>query len=337
MTAAASRQLGYLIIWRMADIAVPYADLEVLARQAGFDDRYVPRPPKAHHPWEKATNIKRQKLQPPADFANKVKARYGCEPIVYAETKIVSNDEAFGACRHLVRSVIVKAAGEKDKQLDMKSVAILKFDSDALTDPDKFIGLYHPDFDPLSATNGNINILLGRMRNEYERQLQMADGQDVRYKLRDYLTRELKARLLADGTYIVPATVAGAADKLEALQTFVLSLEKYRTTQNVLTCQIYQVTDDGSAFSRRNKAEIKAGVIDGFKRDLAGLLKEFAEPDGRGPEATARRIKEAGARFLELKQNLKLFQESLGDDLQALADYVQMCQGAMMKAQEEPV
>lgn len=335
MTAANNaRQLGYLIIYRMADIAAPYADLEQLAQAAGFDSRYIPRPPRPHDAWEKATNIKKQKLQPPADFAAKIRSQFGCDPLVYAETKIIANDEEFGVCRHLVRSVVVKAAGEKDRQLDMKSVAILKFDSDAVNSADKFIGLYHPDFDPLSATNGNIKVLINRMQDEYERQLVMADGQDVRGGLRKYLDN-LKAKCLADGTYFIPANVAGAADKLEALQTFVLSLEKYRTTQNPLTCQVYQVADDGSAFAARNKQEIRAGVIDSFKKELAGLLKEFTEPDGRGPQATAKRVKEAGARFLELKGDLKLFQESLGDELQALADYVQMCQGAMMKAQDE--
>ncbi|MCL4300741.1 MAG: hypothetical protein KJ077_33700 [Anaerolineae bacterium] len=335
MTTAAAKSLGYLIIYRMADIAAPYAALEALAQQTGFDAAYVPRPPRPHDAWEKATNLKKQKLQPPQDFVSKIKAQYGCEPLVWAETKIVSNDEQYGACRHLVRSVVVKAAGEKDKQLDMKSVAILKFDADALSLNDKFIGLYHPDFDPLSATNGNIKILINRMQDEYERQLVMADGQDVRNQLRRYLDGQLRAKCLADGTYFVRDNVPGAADKLEALQTFILSLGQYKTTDNVLTCQVYQVADDGSAFAARNRAEITAGVIDQFKKELAGLLREFSEPDGRGPQATEKRVKEAGARFLELKQDLKLFQESLGDELQALSDYVQMCQGAMLKAADQ--
>lgn len=336
MTAATNaKQLGYLIIWRMADIAAPYAALEALARQTGFDAGYVPRPPRAHDAWEKATNIKKQKLAPPADFASKIRAQFGCEPLVYAETKIIANDEAFGVCRHLVRSVVVKAAGEKDKQLDMKSVAILKFDSDAGTNADKFIGLYHPDFDPLSATNGNIKILINRMRDEYDRQLVMADGQDVRNQLRKYLDSQLRAKCLADGTYFVRDNVPGAADKLAALQTFILALGQYKTTDNVLTCQVYQVTDDGSAFAARNRAEITAGVADSFRRDLAGLLREFTEPDGRGTQATARRVKEAGAQFLELKQDLKLYQEALGEELQALSDMMTMCQGAMMKAQDQ--
>lgn len=332
-TAANAKSLGYLIIYRMADIAAPYAALDALAQQAGFDAAYIPRPPRPHDAWEKATNLKKQRLQPPQDFVSKIKAQYGCEPLVWAETKIVSNDEQYGACRHLVRSVVVKAAGEKDKQLDMKSVAILKFDADAVNPLDKFIGLYHPDFDPLSATNGNIKVLITRMHDEYERQLQMADGQDVRYKLREYLDKALRAKLLSDGTYFCGGNIPGAADKLEALQTFVLSLEKYRTTLNPLTCQIYRVDDDGSAFGQRNKAEITGGVISSFKKELAGLLKEFSEPDGRGPQATAKRVKAAAVRFLELKDDLKLYQESLGAEMEALDDLTYMVKSAMFKAQ----
>lgn len=332
MTAA---QLGYLIIYRMADIAAPYAALEALAQQTSFDPAYAPRPPRPRDAWEKATNLKKQRLQPPQDFAARIKAQYGCEPLVWAETKIVSNDDTYGACRHLVRSVVVKAAGEKDKQLDMKSVAILQFDSAAVSPPDKFIGLYHPDFDPLSATNGNIKALIGRMRDEYEKQLVMADGQDVRAKLRDYLEKELRAKCLADGTYFVRANVPGAEDKLSALQAFVLSLGQYKTTANPLTCQVYQVADDGSAFAARNRAEIRAGVIDDFKKDFGKLFDEFAKPDGRGPQATAKRVKEAGERFLDLKEDFKLFQESLGDELQGLADLMKMCQNAMLKALDE--
>jgi len=326
------QQLGFLIIWRMADIAVPYEALSAIAKQAGFDSAYIPHPPKAHHAWEKATHIKKQKLVPPADFAAKIKAQFGCEPLVYAETKIVSNDEHFGACRHLVRSVIVKAAGERDKQLDMASVAILRFDNEAATDRDKFVGLYHPDFDKLSASNGNIKALILRMKDEYERQLQMADGQDVRYKLRDYLYTVLKAKMLSDGTYFVAGNIPGVAGKLEALQTFILSLGQYRATDNVLTCQVYRVDDDGSAFAARNKAEITDGITNNFKKELAELLKELTEPDGRGLTATQKRASEAGARFLELKQDLKLYQEALGEEIQGLSDMMIMCQNAMLKA-----
>lgn len=330
MTAA---QLGYLVLYRMADVSIPYSALAQLAQVAGLDSTYIPRPPRPHDAWEKSTRITKQKLVPPADFASKIKAQYGCEPLVWAETKIVSNDDTYGACRHLVRSVVVKAAGERDRQLDMRSVAILRFNSDAVDPLDKFVSLYHSDFDPAGAVNGNIKILINRMRDEYEKQLVMADGQDVRAKLREYLDKVLKAKLLSDGTYFCRSNIPGAAAKLESLQTFVLSLEKYRITQNPLTCQIYEVADDGSAFSRRNKAEITIGVLNNFKKDLEQLFNEFTRPDGRGPQATEKRVEAAALRFLELKTDLAAYQESLGLELEVLGDLTHMVKNAMLKAQ----
>lgn len=127
--------------------------------------------------------------------------------------------------------------------------------------------------------------------------------------------------------------VPGAADKLQALQSFVLSLDQYKTTQSPLTCQIYAVADDGRAISAANKREIAGSTVSSFKKELAALLEELAKPDGRGPEATARRVKEAGVKFLELKKDLELFRESLGEEMEGLNDLTLMVRNAMIKAQ----
>jgi hypothetical protein len=94
------------------------------------------------------------------------------------------------------------------------------------------------------------------------------------------------------------------------------------------------VADDGSAFSQRNRSEIAAGVSDQFKKELAEILKDLSEPDGRGTEATQKRIQQASAAFLEAKSEIKAYREALEDDLQGLNDLLHMCQGAMLRAME---
>ncbi|RJQ25073.1 MAG: hypothetical protein C4589_11720 [Peptococcaceae bacterium] len=321
-----SHNNGFLVIWRMADIAAPYSDLEQIANTVGFDQKFIPSPPRPRDAWEKATNLKRQILIAPPVLIEKIKTEYGCEPTIRAETRIVGPE-----IRHIVRSLIIRGADNKDKQLDMKSVAVLKFDDNQLTDTERFVSLYHPDFDPAGAVNGNIAVLIQRMQAEYERQLTTADGQDVRYKIRSFLDT-LSAVCMADGTYFVPETAPGAADKLVAFQTFILSLEKYRQTDSPLTSQIYRVSDDGSAFSERNLNEIKRDVVASFKGKLDNLYKRFKEKDNRGDGATARRINEASVEFLEAKKAIQMYRESLQDDLQALTDMMQIVQAGMLGA-----
>jgi hypothetical protein len=321
--------IGYLVIWRMADVAAPYDDLEELAGAVGFDLDYIPSPPQPRHAWEKATNLKRQKLIVPEAYTAQVKAKYSCEPAVVAETKIISS-----TTRHLVRYIIVKGADKRDKQLDMKSVAVLKYDDDRLDDADKFVGLYHPDYDPSGATNGNIPALIHRMQTEYQRQLSMADGQDVRYKIRSYLEK-LSATCLADGTYFIPGGVVGVQSKLDSLQAFILGLQEWKVTDSALTCQVYKVDDDGSAISQRNRAEVAEGVIRQFKTRLTSTMEALTTPDKRGQLATQRRVEQASADFLEIKSSIKLYQETLGEEMQALADMLHMCQTAMFTAHDK--
>jgi hypothetical protein len=157
----------------------------------------------------------------------------------------------------------------------------------------------------------------------------MADGQDVRYKIRSFLEK-LSAVCLADGTYFIPDTVPGATDKLVSFQDYVLGLEHWKVTDSVLTCQVYRVTDDGSAFAARNRGEVTEGIVAAFKTRLANILRDLTISDGRGQIATQKRREQAGAEFLEAKSQIKLYQDALQDDLQALQDIFTMTQSAYL-------
>jgi hypothetical protein len=313
------KQLGYLILWRIADLAAPYTDLQALATTAGFPSTCLPTPPSAYNAWQKATSLRRQKLIPPQPLVEEIQAEYSCQPIVQAESKVVNE-----RTRHILRLITVPGARSKNSQVDVEPVATLTFDENGLSDMEKFLSSY-PHDDPLQAVNGNVDCLIHRMKLEYERQLTTADGQDIRAGVRKYLDT-LGATGLSDGTYFTPGITG-----LEALQKYILGLAPYRRGDGVITCQVYPVIDDNSPLSEQNRVEIAAAAAAHFRQELERVLTQ-SQPDGRGTEASKARLKRAGETLGQVEAKIGEYETGLGE--LGLGELAERCWGAIRKAKE---
>lgn len=319
-----SNTLGYLVLWSIPDLTAPYADLQSLATDTGFDLSFVPTPPDPRHAWEKATNLGAGlKIDAPAAMAAQVRAKYGVDPIVKLTSKVISAS-APKLVRHIVREVTIFANDETDpekrarKQLNVATAAIISYDCDrkmmqSITDS----ASGEKVFDTEGWVNGNVQKVVDELMAEADKAMHMADGQAVRNGIRDFM-ESLHATLLTNGGgYFVPCSVYGIEQKLNSFQQYVKGLAGWKANNNRLTCNIYAVSADvtNDVFANRNFEDIKASAVEAFKTRLQWLVEKVQPLFAKTAKGkVAERVQaQAYGDYTALKDGVLAYGEALGD------------------------
>ncbi len=323
-----SNMIGYLIWWTVPEIAAPYQELNKLAAQVGFPCDCVPNPPAPRHAWEKATNVggaRGLKLDAPVDLSNQVFVEYGTAPVVRLITRRVSESSPV-LRRHLVREAVIPLSPDHWKQLSLQTVAVLEFDCHSNRADVEIIG------DNEGWVNGNLNTILTDIDARRHALLNLADGNDVREGVRKLLVNLHRVTLRGTGgVYFVPRAAPDAESSLKALRAYIKGLQPWKVGQLEPSCNVVRLNGEDA---ESIKEEILTSALAEFKARLSELA-EKVEPvlQGRAHGKVADHITQLAAEeLLAVKAAIAAYRESLSDDLQGLADMVEMAQSAVVKA-----
>lgn len=323
-----NNMIGYLIWWTVPEVEAPYQELNKLAAQVSFPADCVPNPPAPRHAWEKATNVggaRGLKLDVPVDLGNQVFIEYGAAPVVRLITRRVS-EAAPVLRRHLVREAVIPVSPDHWKQLSLQTVAVLEFNCKTNRADVELVG------DNEGWVNGNLNTILTDMDARRRALLNLADGNDVREGVRKRLTDLHRVTLRGTGgVYFVPRAAPDAEASLKALRAYIKGLKPWKVGQLEPSCSIVRLNGEDA---ESIKEEILTSALAEFKARLSELA-EKVEPvlKGSAKGKVAERISQSATEELfTVKAAIAAYRESLNDDLQGLADMIEMAQAAVVQA-----
>lgn len=323
-----SNMIGYLIWWTVPEVEAPYQELGKLAAHVGFPLDCVPNPPAPRHAWEKATNVggaRGLKLDVPVDLSNQVFIEYGAAPIVRLITRRVS-EAAPVLRRHLVREAVIPMSPDHWKQLSLQTVAVLEFNCKTNRADVELVG------DNEGWIDGNLNIIIADIDARRRALLDLADGNDVREGVRKLLVNLHRVTLRGTGgVYFVPRAAPDAESSLKALRAYIKSLQPWKVGQLEPSCNVVRLNGEDA---ESIKEEILTSALAEFKARLSELA-EKVEPvlKGSAKGKIAERISQSATEdLLAVKAAIAAYRESLSDDLQGLADMIEMAQTAVVKA-----
>lgn len=280
-----SERVGYLTWFSVPNIAAPYDELIELAEEVGFPTSYVPTPPLPRHAWEKATGTGGRGINvtPPDELVTEIEREYGVKPKVRLVTRVVKNT-APQLVRHLVREAIISTADSPRRQLDLGTVAVLRFDtnnseSDLLVVPD-----------PEGYVNGGVRDVVQEMDERIQHLMTHAVNDEVRYGIRAALRDMHRTSMRSSGgVYFVPASVSDVMDRMRAMRDYIRGLERWREGDDVPSCEV--VTLLGSEAYNDIRDAVTQSAVDEFAVRLEEL-RDTIEPvlAGRAKGKVAQQI-----------------------------------------------
>lgn len=308
-------RVGFLTWYTVPDIAAPYEELRELADAVGFPEDCVPTPPEPRNAWQRATSTGGRGISfdPPAELSQQIQQDYGSAPKVRLVTRVISSRSP-QLVRHLVREAIVSTAENPRQQLDLGTVAVLKFDT--TTGESKLLVVD----DPLGYVNGGVSEIVAKMDEEMERLMHNATGDEVRYGLRRLLERLFGiSQRGTGGVYFVPASAPDASELLTAMREYVNALRYWRVGDppacNVVTLQGGQAYD-----------EIRDSVMLSVQDEYTERIEELAEMvkpviEGRAKGKVADRInRNAIEEWRAIYDGLGAYRLVLRDELERLSE-----------------
>ena len=332
--------IGYLALIRLPKLAVPYADVTDVATNALFNNHYIPKQSSKRNAWQKATNLggKGLKVKPPATKRLEIFNKYGVDPKVRLHTEVISDSYPV-LTRHIVRTVSIPAVqvpGQDhrdlaDKQLDQKTVCIMKYDCS--TNAMISTGVSELG-DESGWVNGDLRQVIDDLHARVHLEVDCADNHEIRAGIRNWLNDNSATLMTSGGAYFIPKS-DGVYEALKSMKMYAESLQPFQTKITELPPQIMLIpmTDDGDT-----GVEIAENAIAQYKVELQSVVDRLLPVIGENgisvkSEKVASNIKEAAlVDFRRISGDSEKYKAALGDDLAALEVYVQVAQNHFLKA-----
>jgi len=323
-----NERVGYLTWYSVPDVSAPYADLADLAERVGFPADCVPTPPLPRHAWERATATGTRGIDvtPPLYLVDEIEHEYGVKPKVRLVTRVINN-RAPNLVRHLVREAIISTADSPRKQLDMGTVAVLKFNTNTAQSDLLVVR------DPQGYVNGGVSDVVRGMDERIEHLMTHAVSDEVRYGVRAVLERTHRTSLRGSGgVYFVPASAPQAAEKLAAMRDFIRELAPWATGAEVPSCDV--VTLRGSEAYDEIRETVSQSAMEEYTAQL-DELREMIEPvlAGRAKGKVAQQINaKAIAKWQDINDGLDAYRTILRDSLSEMEGLIRQMAGQVSQA-----
>lgn len=324
--------IGYIVLWRVPDLDVSYDILVQIAEDSGVDRRFVPKPPNPRNAWEKATNLgaKGILIEPPAYVVAQVKADYGVEPKVRLTHRVIK-DSAPMLVRHIVREVVIPVSDSSgsrsmaERQLGWETVAVLSYDVEgkrAVAEASYELG------DTQGYVNGNLSEEIGKIKDRVNRLMNRADGEMVRFGVREALLKAGATLMNSGGAYFIP-NFTGAFDDLKNLKIYCEQLAPYATTDSKPQLTILPLLESGELQEAR--FDIAQNAVEQFTGQLTRLMEDLAPvmAAGRTEKVSDNIRNRVKGQFDDLTVNLARYRTVLNDNLSQLDNILSQAQAAI--------
>lgn len=321
-------RVGFLTWFSVPNVAAPYADLAALAEEVGFPEDCVPTPPRPRNAWEKATGTGRRgiNLEPPARLVERIQTEYGVEPKVRLVTRVIRNT-APSLVRHLVREAIISTADSPTRQLDMGTVAVLKFDTNS-SESDLI-----PVPDPAGYINGDVRDVVREMDERIVHLMTYAVNDEIRYGIRALLDRLHRTSMRGSGgVYFIPAAVPNAPDQLRAMRDYIRGLERWKEGNDAPSCNV--VTLRGSEAYDEIRDTVAQSAVEEYENRLE-KLRELVDPvlEGRARGKVAQQINaKAIEEWESINAGLDSYRTVLRDGLSEMDNLIRQVAGQVSRA-----
>jgi len=321
---------GYLVLWSVADVNVPYETLERNAMESNFPANFVPQPRDKRSAWERATNLgargKKVSINPKA--AEMVRNQWDADLQVKLTTAIISGSAPV-LIRHIERVATVPIkSGDVDKrrlatrQLDHETVAILEYDCRS----QKMTATGRELYDSSGYVGESMEEIVRELFAEVERKVYQADGDAVRLGIRNFLTSVNAVLMSSGGGYFVP-WADGVYDALVSCKVYLESLNGWSVTGRRLQMNIISIDGAGEGILDF-RADLAVSIDEQVGKTLAKIRDEIQPVlNGERTENKSTKIRERlMEQFKEVSNAITTYGKMLGEDKSYLNELLQEAQ-----------
>jgi len=276
--------LGRILWFSISDCKVTYSQLESAFRNAGIDEKHLPKEISPRDAFRRATKIaeaKRIKLDSDR-YLN----------LLVREVKM-SDDE-------IVRQLVREVVDSGNVRLEYLPIANLKLENDKDFIAEPIISRYELYNDE--------NMALLKVENEFDRCKDNYNGRHVRELVQNILSRcDPVAVRPSGGVYFVPEqysqTVQGLSDMVRELSQYSIDSEKSR-------CYSLPVID-----AHEHRVMVTESLEDQVKNESQSLVGEMAKMLKDGKTITQRTAEQYINRVKQLRTTVKKYEDMLNTEI----------------------
>lgn len=276
--------LGRILWFTISDCRINYSQLETAFRNAGIDEKYLPKPISPRDAFRRATKIaeaKRVKLD---------NDRY--LNLLVREVKM-SDDE-------IVRQLVREVVDSKNVRLEYLPVANMKLvnDTDFITEP----------IVPRHELYNDEDIALLKVENEFDRCKDNYNGRHVRELVQNILNgcRPVAVRP-SGGVYFVPEEFA---DTVQALSNMIRELSQYSIDAERSRMYHVPVID-----VQEHRVMVAESLEDQVKNDSQSLIAEMAKILKDGRNITQKTAEQYINKVKDLKKMVAEYEDMLNTEI----------------------